>query len=211
MRILRLTPLAALALALAAAPAAAQSGNQSDPGGPNITGSGPNGGSFEGAGIRTENEMFARSGRGVVFRNGRIGCAVRGAAREYLDSLRAAPRDAAHRLVLDVLLERRQDRVDLLALRLTNGSRSPEVQAHARVIADSLAAIADDIGAACSADRDDYREASRWEAAIRAFNDLVDDAPDDYFAPPPCELIAVRDALRSVVERALGRRYFSDR
>jgi hypothetical protein len=211
MRILRLTPFAALALALCAAPAAAQSGNQTDPSGPNITGSGPHGGSYLGGGIRTENEMFARSSEKIVFRNGRVGCAVRDASREYLDSLRTAPLDDVTRSLAALLASPGADRADRLAAGLANGSSDPAVQAHARTIADALAGLfVPPDSAVCSADRERYEEAPRWETAIRALNELVELAPDSYFAPPPCELVAVRNALRAVVERALGRRYFSN-
>jgi hypothetical protein len=66
--------LCAAALALSAAPARAQLGNLSDPSGFNNTGSGVVGGGYGGAGLRLENEMFARVGNQVVFRNAKLAC-----------------------------------------------------------------------------------------------------------------------------------------
>lgn len=206
-RVRRLAPLAALALALlAAAPAGAQTGNQSDISGPNITGSGAAAGSYQGAGVRTENEMFAHLGDRTVFRSARIACATRTAAAAYRDSVSRLPLTPPRALVEAVALETdpaRRDAVDALAARLSRGL-SGEQAARARTLAESLVGLLA-LSCDCAPDREAYDEAPRWERALRTFNDLVDDAPEPYFAPPPDELLAVHEMLFDIVGRVLGR------
>ena len=206
MPILLRAALAAAALSLAPlASAAAQTGNQSDVSGPNITGSGGAGGSFLGAGIRVENEMFIGRGGNALFRSARIGCPVRLAAREYLDSVAPLPPERSTLLVDAVLSDPgRSDLVETLARNLSRGL-SGESAAEARALAESLAGLFQ-TPCDCPVSNEAYTEAPRWEAAIRLFNDLVDDAPDAYLAPPPPDLVAVHDALHQVVTRALGAR-----
>lgn len=206
MKLLRLL-VPPLAAALLAAPAAAQQGNQSNISGPNITDSGAASGSFLGGGVRAENEMFARMGERVVFRDGGIGCASREGARAYADSVRRAPLDEAQALVFAVMTSRQDDdpRTAELARRLTGPAGDFRVENTASALAQALEGLLE-VPEGCPEDRDDYAEAPQWEEAIRAMNDLVELAPDDYFAPPPCELIAAHDALWSLVGRALDRR-----
>jgi hypothetical protein len=203
--IFRTLAVSAAAALLAAAPAAAQSGNLSNITFPNITGSGPNGGSFLGAGLRTVNEMFAVGRNDAVeFRNGRVGCAARGAARAYRDSVAQVPRSQA------------QARVDALLI----GSTGPEAVAAAlshgadagsplgrlsRALADALNGMLRP-REGCGGAVGDYPEAEQWERAIRAFNDYVKGAPDQAFSPPAPELLAVHQALNFVVEHTLAGR-----
>ncbi|HEV7589100.1 MAG TPA: hypothetical protein VGO40_13380 [Longimicrobium sp.] len=204
--------LAALAvLALAAAPAGAQTGNQSDITGPVITGSGPAGGSFLGAGLRSENELFGRAADAVVFRNARIGCAVRGAEAAYRDSVAREPQTPAQRRVLD-LLAVNADRpaadpvAAAVAAALAHGADpgSPLGMA-ARRLADALDGLMRDRGG-CAQARQEYTEAPQWREAIDAFQHYVHDAPDSAFSPPAPELLAIHAALQRVVEEALRRR-----
>jgi len=57
----------------------------------------------------------------------------------------------------------------------------------------------------CVPAREQYTEAPQWEEAIQAFNDYIHHAPDSAFSPPAPELIAIHEALQSVVTHALSR------
>ena len=191
------------AVLLAAAPARAQSGNQSDPGPPSISMAGE--GSFLGPGLRTENEMFARiSDADVVFRTASTGCAVRTARRAFADSVAIAPRTAAQLRVQTLLglVEGTPD-VNAVATALAKGAdpASPLGQA-SRSLAQALLGLMRH-PCTCSDDRDDYTEAPQWQEAIRAFNHYVRTAPDSAFAPPAPELVAIHDALQTVIWRTL--------
>ncbi len=207
-RTILLRSLAAAALAaLAAAPARAQTGNQSDNSGPNITGSGATGGSFLGPGLRTENEMFARSGGQVVFRTPAVGCALRGAERAYRDSVNAATPTASEARVQTLLGVRdgAADR-DAVANALAHGaSPDSDLGRKAGALADALNGLMRDRGG-CADTRQGYEEAPQWQEAIRAFNDYVHNAPDEAFTPPAPELVAIHAALQSVVARTLSHR-----
>jgi hypothetical protein len=202
-----LSTLTALAvLALAAAPACAQTGNLSDVSGPVITGSGPAGGSFLGAGLRSENEMFGRAGDLVVFRNAGIGCALRGAEAAYRDSVAGQPQTAAQRRVLDLLaVNAGTPSADAVAAALAHGADagSPLGMA-ARRLADALNGLMRDQGG-CSQSREDYTEAPQWQEAIEAFQHYIHDAPDAAFSPPAPELLAIHAALQRMVVGALRR------
>ena len=193
-----LASLAALAsLAFAASPARAQHGNQSDHSGHYITGP---------WGMRSVNELFSRSGRGVVFRTARIGCAVRGAEQAYRDSVAPLPHTPAEQRVFDLLaVSAGSPPVDAVAAALAHGegAGSPLGMA-ARRLADALNGLMRDRGA-CSDSREEYPEAPQWEEAIDAFQDYVRNAPDSAFSPPAPELVAIHAALQSVITRALAR------
>ena len=201
-RTILLRTLAVAALAAAAAPARAQSGNQSDNSGPNVTGSGPNGGSYLGAGLRTENEMFGRSGDQVVFRTPAVGCALRGAERAYRDSVAATNPSPSERRV-QALLGGAGD-ADAVARALAHGAApgSP-LGRQARELADAMNGLMRDRGA-CADDRQAYAEAPQWKEAVRAFNEYVHHGPDEAFSPPAPELVAIHQALQSVVARTLS-------
>lgn len=203
---MRSTSFVLLAAALlAAAPAAAQTGNQSDISGPNVTGSGAPGGSFLGAGLRTENEMFGRAGDRVVFRTPAVGCALRGAERAWRDSVNATTPTVAEDRVQTLLGARTgSPDVDAIARALAHGSSpdSPLGRA-ANALANALNGLMRDRGG-CSGDRQAYDEAPQWQEAIRAFNEYVHGAPDSAFSPPAPELIAIHEALQSVVFHTLA-------
>lgn len=191
-----LLPLAALAALALAAPARAQTGNQSDISGPLSTGP------F--AGMRLENELFSHAGNAVVFRNARTGCALRGAEQAYRDSVSSLPHTPAEQRVLDLLaVTPGTPPADAVAAALAHGAdpASPLGQA-ARRLADALKGLMQDRGG-CGESRDDYPEAPQWQDAIDAFNDYVRTAPDSALSPPAPELIAIHDALQSVLTRAL--------
>jgi hypothetical protein len=197
-----LAALAALAtLALAAAPAQAQGNSpahshRSDHTGHHNTGS---------WGMRSVNELFARSGNGVVFRTAKLGCALRGAERAYRDSVATQPQTPAERRVLELLaIDAGSPPVDAVAAALAHGADpgSPLGQA-ARRLADALSGLMQD-RAGCPDERAEYPEATQWEAAIDAFQDYVKDAPDSAFSPPAPELLAIHAALQRVVEGALA-------
>jgi hypothetical protein len=194
------------ALALSSLPAGAQTGNQSESSGPVITGSGPAGGSFLGAGLRSENEMFNRVGDAVVFRNARIGCGVRNAERAYRDSVAARPLTPAQRRVLDLLaITAGPPSVEAVATALTHGA---DPASPLGVAAHRLAAALDGLmreRGGCTPARQDYAEAPQWQEAIAAFQDYVSNAPDSAFSPPAPELLAIHAALQRVVEGALQR------
>jgi hypothetical protein len=196
--------LALLATLAAAAPAAAQSGNQSDNSGPNITGSGPAGGSYQDPGLRSENELFARTGERVVFRTAGLGCAVRKAELAFRDSVCAPPATPAEQRVR-VLLGVRDGGPDVegVTAALAHGAApgSP-LGTLARALAQSLAGLMRE-REGCPADRRNYAEAPQWREAIRAFNDYVRHAPDEAFTPPAPELVAIHQALQSVVAQTL--------
>jgi hypothetical protein len=198
---MRSTTFILLAAALAAAsPATAQTGNQSDISGPNVTGSGGPGGSFLGAGLRSENEMFSRSGDRVVFRTRGVGCTLRGAERAYRDSVLARTPTPAEARVQTLMGLREGTRdADVVARALAHGSGpdSPLGLA-ARALADAVNGLMDD-RCGCAAGRDGYEEAPQWKEAIRAFNDYVHGASDQAFSPPAPELVAIHEALQSVV------------
>jgi hypothetical protein len=193
------------AVVLAAAPAGAQIGGNTDIGPPVISTAG--GGSYLGPGLRTENEMFAGSGDDVTFRNAAIGCALRTAERLFGDSLATAPRTRSQLRVQTLLglVEGTPDPAGV-ANALAKGAdpASPFGQA-SRALADALVGLMRD-RCACVDDRDQYTEAPRWREAIRAFNHYVRTAPDSAFAPPAPELLAIHDALQTVVWRTLATR-----
>lgn len=188
--------LAALAsLALAASPARAQTGNDSDHSGHHVTGS---------WGMRAVNEMFGHSGDDVVFRTPRIGCALRGAESAYRDSVAALPQTPAQRRVLDLLaINRGTPSADSVAAALARGAgpESPLGMA-ARRVADVLMGLMQE-RAGCPQERSEYPEAPQWQEAIDAFQDYVRHAPDSALSPPAPELLAIHQALLSVINRTL--------
>jgi hypothetical protein len=214
-RLLRRALLAAAAFALLAArPALAQFTTDNDFPLP-IGGGGPFAGSFLGPGLRTENELFRRMGERVTFRTPRIGCAVRGAAEAYADSVRRVARTPAEARVDSLLFAAEgSDRTALaarVAAALARGAdpASPAGE-HARELADALAGLFQNRGG-CTFDdpdgddeEDEYPEAAQWYQAIKAYNDFITDAPDQVFAPPAPELLAIHDALQRVIYAALG-------
>jgi hypothetical protein len=193
------------ALLLAAAPARAQVGNQSDvpPTGPASGAAG----SYLGPGLRTENEMFARDRGGelTVFRNAATGCALRAAERLYRDSLAAAPRTPAQARVQTLLglLPGTPD-PEAVAAALAHGAEptSPLGRA-ASALAMALNGLMRDLGP-CADRREAYTEAPQWQEAIRAFNAYIHTAPDAAFSPPAPELVAIHEALQTVVFRTLS-------
>jgi len=205
-RATRISLSALAALVAAAAPLAAQIGNGTDVSGPILTGSGPSGGSFLGAGLRSENEMFSRANDAVVFRNARIGCAVRGAANAWRDSVAVLSRAPAEQRVFDLVTAAEgSPGADAVAAALARGSApdSP-LGGAARRLADAMRGLLRNRGG-CSQNRQDYPEAPQWQAAIEAFKAYVHDAPDSAFSPPAPELVAIHAALQAVVENALRR------
>jgi hypothetical protein len=194
-----LAALAALASLALAAPARAQTGNQSDVSGPYSNG-------IFSAGMRLENEMFSRAGNTVVFRNARTGCALRGAEQAYRDSVSPLPHTPAEQRVLDLLaVTAGTPPADAVAAALAHGAdpASPLGQA-ARRLSDALTRLMRDRGG-CAESRDEYPEAPQWQEAVMAFNDYVRNAPDSAFSPPAPELVAIHQALESVVTRTLAR------
>jgi hypothetical protein len=193
-----LAALAALAsLALAASPARAQHGNHSDHSGHYVTGSWA---------MRSVNEMFSQNGNDVVFRNSRIGCALRGAERAYRDSVATQPQTPAQRRVLELLaIDAGTPPVDAVAAALAHGdgAGSP-LGVAARRLADALNGLMQE-RAGCSQARGEYPEAAQWQEAIDAFQDYVRHAPDSAFSPPAPELLAIHAALQRVVEGTLAR------
>lgn len=194
--------LAPAALLLAAAPARAQTGNQSDPGIPTIGAAGA--GSYLGPGLRTENEMFALAGNTVVFRNAKTGCAVRNATQAYRDSVASAPRTPSQARVQQLLgaIEGTPDVAGVAAALAHGADPASPLGRAADALANALNGLFRDRGG-CSDDRGAYGEAPQWQEAIRAFNDYVRTAPDSAFSPPAPELVAIHDALQSVVYTAL--------
>jgi hypothetical protein len=189
--------LAALAsLALAASPARAQHGNHSDHSGHHNTGS---------WGMRSVNEMFAHNGNDdVVFRTPRIGCSLRGAEAAYRDSVATQPQTPAQRRVLDLLaINPGTPSPDAVAAALARGAGpdSPLGMA-ARHLATALTGLMQ-ARAGCSEDRGEYPEAPQWQEAIDAFQDYVRNAPDSALSPPAPELLAIHQALLSVINRTL--------
>lgn len=200
---------AAALLALAASPAAAQQVGNTDASGPILTGSGPSGGSYLGAGLRSENEMFGRLGDDVVFRNARIGCAVRTAVDRWRDSVAPLPRTPAGQRVFALLIANEGmagPEVEAVAAALARGAdpASP-LGVMSRRLALALAGLMRDRGG-CPESRRDYPEAPQWQEAIAAFKAYVRDAPDSAFAPPAPEIIAIHAALQSAVTGALSQR-----
>jgi hypothetical protein len=200
-----LAALAALAsLALSAAPARAQHANHghgqhSDVGGHHVT-------SLLGASLRTVNEMFSRSGDAVVFRSARIGCAVRGAEQAFRDSVAGQPQTPEQRRVFELLaVDAGTPAPDAVAAALAHGAApdSPLGMA-AKGLADALSGLMRDRGA-CSQERAEYPEAPQWQQAIDAFENYVRHAPDSAFSPPAAELLAIHQALESVIAGALRR------
>jgi hypothetical protein len=204
-----LPTLAALAMLALSHPVRAQTGNQSDNSGPNVTGSGPMGGSFLGAGLRSENEMFGRYADDVVFRNARIGCAMRTAERMYVDSIEKMPRTPAELRVL-ALLDVAGARaagdaspVDAVTLALAHGQAPGSPLG---VAARRLAVALDGLmrqREGCPDSRAGYEEAPQWQEAIRAFKAYVHDTPDLAFSPPAPEIVAIHAAMQSVVAYTL--------
>ncbi|HET7234591.1 MAG TPA: hypothetical protein VFJ16_31555 [Longimicrobium sp.] len=195
--------LAPVALILAAAPARAQSGNQSDIPIPPISGAGS--GSFLGPGLRAENEMFGRNNNGVVFRNAKTGCAIRNAAQAYRDSVATAPRTPSQAQVQTLLgaLDGTADPAAVESALAHGADPASDVGRAASALANALNGLLRNRGG-CSDDRNAYTEAPQWQEAIRAFNDYVRTAPDSMMSPPAPQLVAIHDALQSVISHALS-------
>lgn len=193
------------ALVLAAVPARAQSGNQSDI--PPTIGGGAGGGSFLGPGMRTENELFADLGRRTVFRSARLGCALRTAESAYGDSVRSTPRTPAELAVFTLLgvLPGIADQT-AVEVALAHGAApgSEPGRAAARLAAALNGLMRPQCG--CVEKRDEYVEAPQWKEALRAYNAYLRVAPDGFFAPPAPELIAIHTALQHVVYGTLEKR-----
>ena len=200
---------AAALLAVAASPAAAQQVGNTDVSGPIITGSGPAGGSYLGAGLRSENELFGRLGDDVVFRNARIGCAVRVAVNRWRDSVANLPKTPAEQRVFALLVAPEGSAgAEVAAVAAPLAHRADPTSTlgmMAQRLALSLAGLMRDRGG-CPESRRDYPEAPQWQEAIAAFKLYVHDAPDSAFAPPAPELIAIHAALQSAVTGALSQR-----
>jgi hypothetical protein len=186
------------ALLLAAAPARAQVGNGTDAGFPPFGGAAS--GSYLGPGLRTENEMFARAGDDVVFRNARTGCALRLAERTYRDSVASAPRTPSQARVQTLLgLIPGTPDVAAVAAALAHGAPAGSpLERAATTLANALNGLMRDRGA-CPDTREGYDEAPQWQDAIRAFNDYMRVVPDAALSPPPPELIAIHEALQTVI------------
>jgi hypothetical protein len=198
-----LLALGSLLLPLAAS---AQIGNSTDPGFPGpITGGGANSGSFLGAGLRTENELFKRIGDRVVFRTAKLGCALRGAEQSYRDSVAGAPHSPSQQRVLDLLaVTPGTPPTDAVAAALAHGAAPGTALATAaRTLADAMTGLMQDRGG-CGSGEQDFPEAEQWQRAIDAFKAYVHDAPDAAFAPPAPELVALHDAILYVVSRTLS-------
>jgi len=190
------------ALLLAAVPARAQLGNQSDPPPSGFGGAG--GGSFLGPGLRTENELFSRVGRDVFFRDGRLGCALRTAESAYRDSVERASRTPSQARVVALLVAiPGTGDVAGMATALAHGAdpASPFGQA-STALARSLEGLMR-TRCGCVEKREGYDEAPQWQEAIRAFNEYLRIAPNSAFSPPAPELVAIHDALQRVVHGAL--------
>jgi len=197
----RLVP--ALAAALLAAPAIAQSGNQTDtpppppPGG--ITGS------YFGPGARFESELLLRVGNRTGFRDAAAGCAARRSILSWSDSTARRVRTGAERRV-DLLLTRATGgaaEVEAMAAALRGGTGydSPTGQA-----ALELARALDGLflwRCECPAEVEDYTEGSQWARAINAYGILLEVAPPALFSPPPPELVAIHDALGDALGHTL--------
>ncbi|HEU4453351.1 MAG TPA: hypothetical protein VFR81_09835 [Longimicrobium sp.] len=198
----RLLP-ALAAAALLAAPARAQTGNQTDipfnppPGGIS--------GSYLGPGARFENELLLRAGDRVGFRDAAAGCAARRAVLAWSDSTARRPRTGAEHRV-DLLLTRStggETEVRALAAALRGGT-SPD--SPTGVAALELARALDGLflwRCECPADVDDYTEAGQWDRALQAYGAFIEAAPPALFSPPSPELLAVNAALGD----ALGRTF----
>jgi len=198
----RLFP-ALAAAALLAAPALAQSGNQTDP--PFNPPPGAISGSYLGPGARFESELLLRVGNRVGFRDAAAGCAARRSVLAWSDSTARRTRTGA------------EHRVDLLMTRSTGGAAGVEAMAAALrggtgydsptgQAALELASALDGLflwRCDCPAEVEDYTEGGQWARAINAYGALLDVAPPALFSPPPPELLAIHDALRDVLGHTL--------
>jgi hypothetical protein len=148
--------------------------------------------------------MFARNGNDVVFRTPRIGCALRGAERAYRDSVAGQPQTPAQRRVLDLLsINAGTPSPDAVAAALAHGAPagSPLALAASR-LANALSGLMQE-RAGCPQERSEYPEAPQWQEAVDAFQDYTRHAPDSAFSPPAPELLAIHQALLSVINRTL--------
>ena len=194
-------PLAATLLL--AVGAAAQTGNQSDIGFPNVTGSGAVGGHLNGPGLRGANELFVHDALATRFRNAAVGCGVRSAARAYADSAAAAPRDPRSAAVYALLAGSPSADAGALAAALSRGA--PAAAGEARALANALRGLyAPPTG--CPDDAEEFAEAPRWEEAFQAYRAFLRALPDEALAPPAPELLAVHDALENVLVKSTRRR-----
>jgi hypothetical protein len=148
--------------------------------------------------------MFGRVGDAVVFRTARLGCALRGAERDFRDSVANVPVSPSQERVLALLGARAgTPSADAVAAALAHGADpgSPLGQA-ARRLADALSGLMRDRGG-CASTREGYDEAGQWKEAFDAFNRYVHDAPDEAFAPPAPELVEIHAALQAVIDGTL--------
>ena len=163
-------------------------------------------GAFLGPGIRTENEMFSAVGERVVFRTPSVGCKVRGATRAFRDSVASvALPPSAQRAYSLMGAVPGSGSADEVAGALAKGAAPGSPLARkARSLADAVSGLMRDRGG-CSDIPESYEEAPQWKQAIEAFQDYIRSAPDEAFAPPSPELLAIHAALQSVVAAALHR------
>jgi hypothetical protein len=219
----RSTLLIALALA-AAAPAAAQTGNQSDPGIPGVTGSGVAGGTYQSGGFRQlQNAVFRNPNGTVVFASEKVACAVWQQVPETERALREgramalmAPGEAGQRavsadvqpLLADVMsAEHLRDGTPSASsealVRALQGS-SPDGSRHARAARElvrSLEGLFAAVGACPTSQR--YIPGETWEKAFRAYQRYIERSPQEFLDTAPPAVIGVASVLYPFVQQAL--------
>lgn len=141
-------------------------------------------------------------------------CAVGNAIELYRDSLEGAPRDdsvkvAAERRVMELLTTADSSTAAPAVRAVADALRGPyepgsRVGRAAQRVAEALLGLLQPRGG-CAVGDDERREmgrreASRWMRALRAYSDFIEFAPPGLLAPPPPELVALHDALESVLE-----------
>ncbi|HEX2077961.1 MAG TPA: hypothetical protein VHG08_09635 [Longimicrobium sp.] len=209
MRIRILLP-ALAAAALAAAPAEAQP-FRSDVTGPIITGSGVAG--YPLVPIRDMEDALFRDVDGrTAFRNRAVADALLNAAAEAqraacsgtLQPPRSWPRGVqldreAQRIVCG-LLARGLDRERVLNVLREGGPGRPGDAAERLV--DALAGLGA-VQTEFLGQRQQFIAGDRWQAAIRAYEELIDTAPDSLMDDPPAELVVIGVILVYAVDAGL--------
>jgi hypothetical protein len=214
----RSTFLIALSLA-AAAPAAAQTGNQSDPGLPGVTGSGVAGGTFQSGGFRQlQNAVFRNPNGIVVFASEKVACAVWAQAPETEralrdgrlpaivgpDSGRALPAELQRTLAGVLGADSVNRAASSEALRRALQGGAPDGSRQARAAAElvrSLEGLFSAVGACPTGQR--FNVGTPWEKAFRSYQRYVDRVPQEFLDQAPPAVIGVASVLYPFVQAAL--------
>lgn len=212
-RIFSLTLAAAALLALSAAPARAQFGNESNITGPRITGSELSGGGYQGGAFRgLRSAIYSNPNGTVVFSSLDVAAAFRGQVSRTADALRrgglrsrvgpCAIPDSTQRDLLAVLEggPGSEEAARRLTAALAGGAPEGSRQARAAAeVVEELTGLFQD-----RFEQDGrYVPAQAWADAMREFDAYLDRVPQEEIDACPAGLLAVHAVLNDFIDAGL--------